>query len=80
MGCSVDQALLEAVTEALVSGAEERQNKVVLTWKYGGLSASIAGAPRMRHLKCWQWRFWSSVDAAAAFISAVHVQFMCIEC
>jgi hypothetical protein len=43
MGCSVDQALLETATEALVSSAEERQNKVVLTWKYGGLSASIAG-------------------------------------
>ncbi|KXZ52178.1 hypothetical protein GPECTOR_10g807 [Gonium pectorale] len=43
MGTSVDQALLEAGTGALLAGARERSSRMVLTWKYGGLSAHVAG-------------------------------------
>lgn len=37
------QALLEAGTAVLLAGARERCSRVVLTWKYGGLSAYVAG-------------------------------------
>lgn len=37
------QDLLEASTLALLQGAQERSSRVVLTWKYGGLSAFVAG-------------------------------------
>ncbi|GLI63087.1 hypothetical protein VaNZ11_005989 [Volvox africanus] len=43
MGATVDQALLEAGTLALLQGARDRSSRVVLTWKYGGLSAYVAG-------------------------------------
>ncbi|GIL77883.1 hypothetical protein Vretifemale_7358 [Volvox reticuliferus] len=43
MGATVDQGLLEAGTLALLQGARERCSKVVLTWKYGGLTAYVAG-------------------------------------
>ncbi|KAG2483637.1 hypothetical protein HYH03_017515 [Edaphochlamys debaryana] len=43
MGAPVDQGLLEAATDALLTGARERCSSVVLTWKYGGLSAYVAG-------------------------------------
>ncbi|GFR42195.1 hypothetical protein Agub_g3085 [Astrephomene gubernaculifera] len=43
MGVTVDQGLLEAGTSALLAGARERCSRVVLTWKYGGLSAQVAG-------------------------------------
>eukprot|EP00195_Chlamydomonas_chlamydogama_P000584 CAMPEP_0202922760 /NCGR_PEP_ID=MMETSP1392-20130828/78093_1 /ASSEMBLY_ACC=CAM_ASM_000868 /TAXON_ID=225041 /ORGANISM="Chlamydomonas chlamydogama, Strain SAG 11-48b" /LENGTH=614 /DNA_ID=CAMNT_0049616405 /DNA_START=224 /DNA_END=2068 /DNA_ORIENTATION=- len=42
-GTAIDQALLEEATEYLVSGAEERMSKVVLTWKYPALTALVAG-------------------------------------
>ncbi|GLC45010.1 hypothetical protein PLESTM_001675300 [Pleodorina starrii] len=43
LGTAVDQGLLEAGTTALLQGARERCSRVVLTWKYGGLSAYVAG-------------------------------------
>lgn len=42
-GAPVDTALLEAGTAALLAGGRERCSRVVLTWKYGGLSAYVAG-------------------------------------
>ncbi|KAL6749629.1 hypothetical protein V8C86DRAFT_3031853 [Haematococcus lacustris] len=43
LGCPADPKLLELATAALLQAAIEDSNKVVLTWKYGGLSAAIAG-------------------------------------
>uniref|UniRef100_A0A7S3QR52 AMP-activated protein kinase glycogen-binding domain-containing protein n=1 Tax=Dunaliella tertiolecta TaxID=3047 RepID=A0A7S3QR52_DUNTE len=43
LNCTIDQSVLEQATEELVAGAAERANRVTLTWRYGGMSASVAG-------------------------------------
>lgn len=40
----VDSSLLEEAAAYLCKGALDRMNRVVLTWRYGGLSASVSGS------------------------------------
>eukprot|EP00798_Chlamydomonas_sp_ICE-L_P009756 gene9756-7631_t len=43
MGCQVEQNLLEDATEYMVELGEEKLNRVVVAWKYGGMSVAVAG-------------------------------------
>eukprot|EP00775_Hariotina_reticulata_P003402 gene3402-3675_t len=43
MGVGVDEVLLQEVHRLLVVRAKERFTRVMLTWRYGGLSAEVSG-------------------------------------